>query len=151
MGALDEQREDEHRETFENVLLALAAKQSACVAADKPTHIFVRKLMGLLDAGECSLLSKSNPSTLPPNFVGYEDEEYYYLVLENAHRLVKRMCDVQDESFSISAKALAKALFEEGFLLQISGKNTGTMRFGSTSRRVMRLRKAAVEEVMRCE
>ena len=151
VGALDEQREDEHREAFENVLLTLAAKQSACVAADKPTHIFVRKLMGLLDAGECSLLSKNNPSALPPNFVGYEDEEYYYLVLENAHRLVKRMCDVQDESFSISAKALAKALFEEGFLLQISGKNTGTMRFGNASRRVMRLRKSAVEEVMRCE
>lgn len=151
MGMLHDDMEQKHREVFHGMLLSLAAKQAAYVESDKPTHIFIRKLMGLLDAGECAVLPRSTPSTLPPNFVGYEDEEFYYLILENTHRLVKRMCDTQDESFAISAKALSKALFEEGYLQQISGKNTGTMRFGNVSRRVMRLRKSAVEEVMRCE
>ena len=62
------------------------------------------------------------------------------------------MCDTQNEAFDISSKALAKQLAADG-LIEISGdgKNTRTYRFGNASKRVMFLRKEAVEEIMRTE
>ena len=52
MGMLHDDMEQKHREVFHGMMLSLAAKQAAYVESDKPTHIFIRKLMGLLDAGK---------------------------------------------------------------------------------------------------
>lgn len=127
---------------FENVLLHLAAKQCESVEQDRPTHIFLRKLYSLLECGQVCLVPAAGRSEiLPKNYIGYEDETYDYLLLDAAHKAVKRLCGEQDEGFAISAKSLAKALADEGLIGTKDGANTQTMWFGGKLKRVMLLRK----------
>lgn len=128
---------------FESVLLRLAARQSESVEQDRPTHIFLRKLYSLIECGNVCLLPATGRTEIPPkNYIGYEDENYYYLMLDASHKAVKRLCGEQDEGFAISAKSLSKALADEGLIEQDeSGTNTKTMRFGGRLKRVMLLRK----------
>ena len=128
---------------FESVLLRLAARQCESVEQDRPTHIFLRKLYSLIECGQvCLIPASSRLETLPKNYIGYEDETYYYLMLDASHKAVKRLCGEQDEGFAISAKSLSKALADEGLIEQDeSGTNTKTMRFGGRLKRVMLLRK----------
>lgn len=130
-------------ERFENVLLYLAARQSESIEQDRPTHIFLRKLYSLIECGNVCLLPATGRTEIPPkNYIGYEDETYYYLMLDASHKAVKRLCGEQDEGFAISAKSLSKALADEGLIEQDeSGTNTKTMRFGGRLKRVMLLRK----------
>ena len=87
----------------------------------------------------------------PPNFVGYEDSNYYFLNKDAVHRQVKKLCEDQGESFSVSVLSLTKALAEEGFSLRDGSKNTKKLDLGDTSPRMIWLRKdraqAIVDEV----
>jgi hypothetical protein len=123
------------------------------VQTEKPTVIFVRKLIAIIESGQAVLLDAERPGIeIPKGFIGYEDEHFYYLCFEEAHKRVKQMCDTQNEAFDISSKALAKMLAAEG-MIEISGdgKNTRTYRFGSVSKRVMFLKKEEAEKIMRDE
>ena len=137
-------------ERFENVLLYLAASQSESIEQDRPTHIFLRKLYSLIECGQvCLIPASSRFETLPKNYIGYEDETYYYLMLDASHKAVKRLCGEQDEGFAISAKSLAKALADEGLIEPgDNGTNTRTMRFGGRLKRVMLLRKEKANKLV---
>ena len=148
---------DENRQAylqrFDEILEAHAIKQCATVQAEKPTVIFVRKLVAMIESGQAVLLDAKRPGIeIPKSFIGYEDEHFYYLCFEEAHKRVKQMCDTQNEAFDISSKALAKQLAADG-LIEVSGdgKNTRTYRFGNASKRVMFLKKEEVEKIMRTE
>ena len=135
---------------FESVLLRLAARQCESVEQDRPTHIFLRKLYSLIECGQvCLIPASSRLETLPKNYIGYEDETYYYLMLDASHKAVKRLCGEQDEGFAISAKSLAKALADEGLIEPgDNGTNTRTMRFGGRLKRVMLLRKEKANKLV---
>ena len=139
----DERDATELQNRLHTVLLHLSAKQSESVEADRPTHIFLRKLYSLIECGNVCLLPATGRTEIPPkNYIGYEDETYYYLMLDASHKAVKRLCGEQDEGFAISAKSLAKALADEGLIEPgDNGTNTRTMRFGGRLKRVMLLRK----------
>lgn len=146
----DERDATELQNRLHIVLLHLSAKQSESVEADRPTHIFLRKLYSLIECGQvCLLPASSRLETLPKNYIGYEDETYYYLLLDVSHKAVKRLCGEQDEGFAISAKSLAKALADEGLIEPgDNGTNTRTMRFGGRLKRVMLLRKEKANKLV---
>ena len=135
---------------FESVLLRLAARQCESVEQDRPTHIFLRKLYSLIECGNVCLLPATGRTEIPPkNYIGYEDENYYYLMLDASHKAVKRLCGEQDEGFAISAKSLAKALVDEGLIEPgDNGTNTRTMRFGGRLKRVMLLHKEKANKLV---
>ena len=135
---------------FESVLLRLAARQSESVEQDRPTHIFLRKLYSLIECGNVCLLPATGRTEIPTkNYIGYEDENYYYLMLDASHKAVKRLCGEQDEGFAISAKSLAKALADEGLIEPgDNGTNTRTMRFSGRLKRVMLLRKEKANKLV---
>ena len=135
---------------FESVLLRLAASQSESIEQDRPTHIFLRKLYSLIECGQvCLIPASSRFETLPKNYIGYEDETYYYLMLDASHKAVKRLCGEQDEGFAISAKSLAKTLADEGLIEPgDNGTNTRTMRFGGRLKRVMLLHKEKANKLV---
>lgn len=63
-----------------NCLYELAKKQSANIEQDKPTHVFIQKLHSLIESGQAFVLNRFNPPDYLPNgFVGYEDDNNYYL------------------------------------------------------------------------
>ena len=134
---------------FESLLLSLAFKQTEAVTADKPTHIFIRKFLSLVESRSVTIFPVNSVfDETAANFVGYEDEKYYYLLLDPVHKAVVKLCADQHDTFAVSARSLAKALGDEQ-LIEVSAdkKNTQTKRFGNRSVRVLTLKKEAANKI----
>lgn len=132
----------------EALLYQLAAKQAESIAEDRPTQKFLRKLHALLEAGQVCLLPKDSCEEYPPsNCVGREDDTYWYLFGDIAHKAVREWCERQGESFSVSCKGLLKALAEEGYLEPAQGQNTRAVRLGGKPKRVACLWKDKIRTV----
>ena len=82
------------------------------------------------------------------DFIGYEDDSFYYLLNEAAHRAVRKFCDEQGELFAISSRALPKALAEEGLTEITDGENTRSVRFRNGTRRVVCLYKERARQII---
>ena len=109
---------------FREMLFDLAKSQSQNIEQDKPVVMFIQKLYSLIESGQAVVLDRRIPvESLPANFIGYEDEDYYCLNSDMAHRAVAKLCKEQGESFTIKKNALIKALAEEGLLDSDKDKN----------------------------
>ena len=143
-------KEDYHS-TFERCrtcLYYLAKKQSVNIDRDKPTHKFIQKLYSLIESGQAVLLDKNNPIECKPvNYIGYQDDDFFYLNADIAHKQVKRLCGEQEEAFSISKNGLIKALAEEGLTVCDKGKNTKSIRIGDKTLRCICLIKDKADAV----
>ena len=149
-NALSAQRCEEISQEFTQILYRIASRQAENIKKDKPTHIFIRKLYSMIQCGQVVVRKRSSylPGDYsPPNFVGYEDDNYYFLNKDAAHRQVKKLCEDQGESFSISVLSLTKALAEEGFSLKDGSKNTKKLDLGDTSPRMIWLRKDRAQAI----
>ena len=70
------------------------------------------------------MLDRTLPAEYKPvNFIGYEDEKYYCLNADMAHKAVVQLCKDQGDSFTLNKKSLIKALAEEGLLDSDKDKN----------------------------
>ena len=135
-------------EEFEKIILQLAQRQEIFTEQDRPTHIFIRKLMALIECGEVRLLRTNTSEEPVPGCVGYESEEYYEIFFEQSFKQVMKFCEAQGVNFTISPPALSKALAEEGIILIKNGQNTYTKRYGSNvRRRVMCIKKSEVQNI----
>ena len=143
--------EEEYQAIFircRDCLYELAKKQSSSIEQDKPTNKFIQKLYSLIESGQAVLLDKDNPFDFKPvNYTGYQDDENYYLNADIAHKQVKRLCNEQDEAFSISKNGLIKALAEEGLTVCDKGKNTKSIRIGDKTLRFICLIKGKADAV----
>ena len=143
------ERAEEILDAFSSLLLNMARRQAQSVEQDKPAMIFVRKLQSLIECGQVTLLGKNEEvSFIPKNLIGYEDESFYYLLNDPAHRAVRTFCEEQGELFAISSRSLPKALADEGLVDTVSGENTRSIRFRSGTRRVVVLSKERVRKVI---
>ena len=147
-GELEKELCDEVKQRFQTLLYQLAAEQAASITQDKPTHKFIRKFYALLESGQICVLNKNKPlDFVPQSCIGYEDEDFYYLHTDIVHKAVRKLCDEQGESFTISQKSLLKALAEEGFIETASGQNTKQVRIGKKKMRLLCLRKNMVQQI----
>ncbi len=142
----EEQRQEKITE-FESILLGHARKQSSAIVADKPTHIFLRNLSAMIEAGMVSIMDRGKPK-IGNTVVGYEDDTYYYLLLDKSIGEVKRFCENTNQSFTLSSKALAKQLREEGILSPIGTANTDNIKILKRNVRVVRLLKSEVQKIL---
>lgn len=133
---------------FFEILCVLAKRQSENIEQDKPTHKFIRKLYALIDSGSAVIINRNfEPNVTPNNLIGYEDDDYYYLNKTAAHRAVKKLCDEQGESFTITEKGLLKALAEEKLIDTAEGQNTKSVRIGGKTKRVVCLIKSKSDPI----
>ena len=127
----------------------MARRQARNIDLDKPALIFVRKLYALIESGQVSILKKDElPDFTPRDFIGYEDDSFYYLLNDAAHRAVRKFCDEQGELFAISSRALPKALAEEGLTEITDGENTRSVRFRNGTKRVVCLYKERARQMI---
>ena len=90
---LSQERSEELLEEFVSLLYDMARSQARSNDQDKPALIFVRKLVSLIESGQAVLVKKdAKTSFLPKDCIGYEDETYYYLFNDQAHRAVRKLC-----------------------------------------------------------
>lgn len=135
---------EESRQTmdeFKNCVYELAKKQSNSIEQDRPSHMFIQKLYSLLESGQAVVIGRDNfDSYTPLGFIGYEDSDYFYLISDAAHKAVRKFCEEQGETFSISKNGLIKALAEEK-LIETGDKNTKVIKVGTKTIRVIVLKK----------
>lgn len=147
-GAMDEDGCAEIQERFQKIIYDLAVKQAASIEEDKPTHIFIRKLYALLESGQAYVVNKNDPAELSfGTCIGYRDDDFLYLYSELVHKLVRKFCEEQGESFACSQKSLLKALAEEGLIQPGTNQNTRPLRVGSTQKRVIFLYREKAERI----
>ena len=137
-------------EKFQKILTRLALSQAESIDEDTPTHVFIRKIYALLDSGKGSVVNKDCTHDFKPlNHIGYEDENFFYLLGETAHAKVRELCDDQGEVFTIKYKALLKALAEEGLIDPGTKQNTKPVRIGTGSNvRAVWLFKEKAEKIL---
>ena len=146
---LSQERSEELLEEFVSLLYDMARSQARSNDQDKPALIFVRKLVSLIESGQAVLVKKdAKTSFLPKDCIGYEDEAYYYLFNDQAHRAVRKLCEDQGEVFTIHSRSLPKALAEEGLIDTANGENTKSIRFMNGTRRVLCLYKDRVRSII---
>lgn len=148
VNVFSQEQVDAYRAEFVSLLYAMAQKQARSIEQDKPAHIFVRKLYALIESGQATVLPKSNPySYSAKDLVAYEDDEFYYLLNDAAHRAVRQLCEDQGELFVIGSRALPKALAEEK-LIDCDGGNTRSIRVGGRTVRVVALCKERARQIV---
>lgn len=129
---------------FRDVVYGVARRQTDAIEQDKPTHLFLRKFFALLESGQIYLkdLATLHPTDFQPGVcVGYCDNAQIYFFADQVHRLVRKLCQEQGESFTISVRSLLKALAEEGLIETDHGQNTKSMHLDGKSRRVVTMDK----------
>ncbi|MBR4206627.1 MAG: hypothetical protein IKQ92_14230 [Clostridia bacterium] len=146
-NALSDEQRREMLAEFDKILLDHARKQSAAVVADKPTHIFLRNLFAMIECGMVTVTDKNDPRP-ENNLVGYEDDDYYFLLLDRCVGEVKRFCENSNQSFTLSSKALSKQMREEGLLDARGTANTESIHIGTRSVRVCKIRKDEVRKIL---
>lgn len=154
IGVIKQEELDFNLNEFRKLLYALADIQSRNVEHDKPVNIFIRKLYSLIEGGKVLITERSRPKEFdpfPPGYIGCQDDDYYYLNKELAHSAVKKLCGEQGESFPLSAKALVKALAEEGLIKTTPSGNTVSLRYCERNLRYMALDKQKAQAVLREE
>ena len=144
---LTEDQRKEKLAEFESILLEHARKQSVAVVADKPTHVFFRNLFAMAEGGMVTIMDREKPK-IGNSVGGYEDDAYYFFLLDKCVGEVKRFCENSNQSFTLSSKALAKQLREEGILNPIGTANTDNIKIMKRNVRVVRLLKSEVQKIL---
>lgn len=135
---------------FTDILSDIAVSREKQTIVDQPTHKFICKLISMLESERVNLkkCGTSFEDYTPPNFIGYEDDEYFYLHSALAQKEIRRFCSEQGESFTIGEKALLKALETEHLLIKSNdGKNTVQHNFGGKNKRYLVIPKQKAREI----
>lgn len=134
-------------------LIALAKEQSLRIVKESAVRRFLSVFMALLDSGVAVTQSKSSlamPAAGPgTKFVGWEDEEFYYLIPDTIYALVVDFCQHTGEIFTVKDDAVWEQMKEQGIVItKPSESSMTTMEYitcFAKSRRVLKLRKSACE------
>lgn len=122
-----------YRRTFDGMLIENISRSSSVIENESVSFQFCEKLMSLLDSGRCSLNPLGNDSdTNRKGFIGYEDSERYYLIMNAVIAEINRLSKELGECFSTGKKSLFKELAEDRIIIPGGRSNTTTVRVSPT-------------------
>jgi hypothetical protein len=129
----------------------VGTKQVLSVEAERPSRRFLRVLAALVGQGRASLLRKecvAHGNTGNAAFVGWQDEEFIYLVPDAAFQSVARFCREAGEYFPVRSERLWRDLNQEGVSECAEGRHSTTATIGGQKRRVAKLFRERVENLI---
>lgn len=122
-----------YKKVFDEILIESIRQSSSVIENESVSFQFCEKLMSLLDSGRCSLNPLGNDSdTNRKGFIGYEDSERYYLIMNAVIAEINRLSKELGECFSTGKKSLFKELAEDRIIIPGSRSNTTTVRVSPT-------------------
>lgn len=131
------------------LLTEIGLNQSKNIVQDKPSIKFLQKLSSLLNSKKIHVLPISKQEYAGADgFIGYEDDNYIYLITDVAFKYVKKLCDEQNESFCITVKTLLKHLADENYIVTDGTNNTKNLRIGKKVQRFLWIKKDKFEELV---
>lgn len=145
-GIINAEEYEKHKYEGTRIIYKVIKDQASAVKNDEPTVKFISKLRTLIDSGKAVTGQLSTPPEVKPNgFVGYEDKEYYYLLTDIAHSMVKNLCNQQGELFTASTKSLMKQLKEEGYVSTNDGRSTTVVKVAGHPTRLLKIPKTKLD------
>ncbi len=132
-------------------LSSLAKTQGQFIEEERSSHRFLRVLAALITQGRAALLPKDETgSDLQNNteLLGWRDEDHLYLIPEAAFMAVSRFCRDTGEPLSTRQGRLKRDLSEEKISEVDQGRLTTTIKIETKTRRVLRLKIEAIEDLL---
>ncbi len=119
--------------------------------SEKPTLRFLQVLGELFTQKAIWIANLHGPSIDPPagtELIGWQDEEYLYLLPSATYHRVAAYSKTEGGFFPVKPNTLYRDLQADGYLVPIRGEHTGIARVaGGEAKRVMKLTKSKIHEV----
>jgi hypothetical protein len=134
-----------------DTLLKSAKEQEYRIQGEDPIRQFLEIFEALKSQGKIKLMKKDIPSQLSEGhmdgeFIGYVDNDYYYLVPTNLWHAIKTFCRSEGSYFSLRERALHGLLKKRGYLETDSERSTKVERINGKSIRVLKVRRICFEK-----
>jgi Bifunctional DNA primase/polymerase, N-terminal len=150
IGAISSRNANELREKVWTTFVELGEQQSRHIEGERPTRRFLEVLATLITQGKVYLVSKGNhkDDESRADFLGWYDDDWLYLIPSASFHSVTQFCRQSDEPFAVRQVRLFRDLRREGLSECEPGRTTANVRLSSETRRVIRLRRSAVEDLL---
>ena len=136
----------DYKTVFDEILIENIRRTSSLVENENISYQFCDKLNSLLDSGRCSLNPLGNDEDISrKGFIGFEDSEHYYLIMNSALSEINKLSRELGDSFSVGRNSLLQQLVDDGIIISNGKRSTTTVRVSST--RQMSLAKINKKEV----
>ncbi len=134
-------------------LISLAKEQSLRIVKESAVRRFLSVFVALLTSGVAITSPKTSPTQPSPGpgarFVGWEDEEFYYLIPETIYAMVVDFCQHTGEIFTVKDDVVWEQMLEQGLIVnKPSDKGKTTTEYitcKAKSVRVIKLKLSACE------
>ena len=125
-----------YKNVFDEILIENVRRSSAVIENENVSYQFCEKLLSLLDSGRCSLnMIGNDDDTNRKGFIGYEDSEHYYLIMNAALSEVNRLSKELGDGFSVGRNSLTQQLAEDGIIITKGKRNTTSVRVSPTTQK----------------
>ena len=149
IGACSANEAERLRHACWDALLEGGAAQGQSVEEDRPSRRFLRVLFALVTQGSVLLERRDGQDGGHDGpLVGWADEEALYLQPEAAFQAVARSCRETGDPFPIRGERLRRDFAKEGLSECDAGRTTKVVRIDGGNRRVIMLRREAVDSVL---
>src|SRR5690606_6328293 len=151
VNAIDKEQKLKTMEIAVEKFEQIASKHSLNLKSHDPVLLFVECFRDLINSKSVSIIDiNDDPYTDDRHFVGWEDKEFYYLILGNLIKEINSYLQGQNQRFPISKYMLAKLLAERQMIeterYENESRNIVRAYVGKDQKqsRVMKLKKSSV-------
>lgn len=150
VGAVSPSEAAKIREEGWAALCHLGAAQAGLVEELRPTRQFLTTLAAVLAQGKVRLRSREDPypADMVGEIIGWADVDFVYLLPESSYRAVAMFSREAGHPFATSLDRLKRDFAKEGLSQCEEGRNTITSCIGGKTKRVLKLDRRAVEQVI---
>ncbi len=124
-GVTGKQYRDELLPQFEHILLSVCATSEQRAVQQQPARIFAETLMTLLQRQDVLIGNKGEFSEQPHSYLGFIDEDYWFLWPQETYRAVVKYYQSGGGNFPLSANALWTALAASNVLIRTKTTKQG--------------------------
>lgn len=120
---------ENYKSSFRNIIVTSSVRNNSIVENENYSYQFCDKLKSLLDSGRCSVnVIGSDCDMNRKGFIGFDDDNFYYLIMNAAFSEVVKLSKEMGESFSIGKNSLIQQLVDDGIMVVKGKRNTTTVR-----------------------
>ena len=124
---------ENYRSVFDEILIENISRTSSLIENENISYQFCEKLKSLLDSGRCSLNTLGNDEDISrKGFIGFEDDEHYYLIMNAAMSEINKLSRELGDSFSVGRNSLLQQLVDDRIIISNGKRSTTTIRVSST-------------------
>lgn len=102
------------------IFMDMAESQGREIEDERPTIKFIRIFNEILTTGAARTMKIGEDFARPENFIGWEDEQYFYLLPDTVYKTLVQFSNGQGSHFPVTARTLWKQLNNEGFIQKSS-------------------------------